>query len=136
MAQYQSYITSSALGSIHPDQKTFPFTLSSFPQTIKDKISGSSAVGVGFQTSSNFTGETLNRIISSPFVSPTTPTTDKIRIISQQTQGDTLSPYFRIEKANAVDYNSDTNQLNIIFSQTNQINKDIIGQFGVISIVL
>ena len=130
MAQYQSYITSSALGSIHPDQKTFPFTLSSFPQTIKDKISGSSAVGVGFQTSSNFTGETLNRIISSPFVSPTTPTTDKIRIISQQTQGDTLSPYFRIEKANAVDYNSDTNQLNIIFSQTNQINKDIIGQFG------
>lgn len=130
MAQYQSYITSSALGSIHPDQKTFPFTLFSFPQTVKDKVSGSVAVGVGFKTSSNFTGEVLDRVISSPFTSPTTPTTDKIRIIPEQTQGNVLSPYFRIEKTNALDYNSDTNQLNIVFSQTNQINKDIVGQFG------
>lgn len=130
MAQYQSYITSSALGSIHPNQNVFPFTLSSFPQTVKDKVSGSVAVGVGFKTSSNFTGEVLDRIISSPFTSPTTPTTDKIRIIPEQTQGNVLSPYFRIEKTNALDYNSDTNQLNIVFSQTNQINKDIVGQFG------
>lgn len=130
MAQYQSYITSSALGSIHPDQNTFPFTVASFPQSLKTKVSESVAIGVGFKTSSNFTGEVLDRVISSPFVSPTNPTTDKIRIIPQETQGDVLSPYFRIEKTNALNYNSDTNQVNIVFSQTNQINKDIIGQFG------
>jgi hypothetical protein len=127
MAQYQSYITSSALKSIHPNQDVFPFTSSFFSSSL---LSGSVAVGVGFGTSSNFRGEVLNRVIPSFFVSPTFSTTDKIRIIEQETNGDVLSPYLRTEKTNPIDLNSDTNQLNIVFSQTNQINKDILGQIG------
>jgi len=130
MAQYQSYITSSALKSIHPNQDVFPFTSSFFPLNLQNKLSGSVAVGVGFGTSSNFRGEVLNRVVPSFFVSPTFSTTEKIRIIEQETNGDVLSPYLRTEKTNPIDLNSDTNQLNIVFSQTNQINKDILGQIG------
>lgn len=130
MAQYQSYITSSELKSIHPNQDVFPFTSSFFPSSLQNKLSGSVAIGVGFGTSSNFTGEVLNRVVPSFFVSPTSPSTDRIRIIEQETNGNVLSPYLRTEKTNPIDLKSDTNQLNIIFSQTNQVNRDILGQIG------
>jgi hypothetical protein len=131
MSQYQSYTTSSFLKSIHPNQNVFPFTLASFPQQLRNKLdSGSVAIGVGFSEDNNFIGETLINTNESNFVSPSSPSIEKIRIIDQQVQGDFLSPFIRTEKTSPFDFSVDTNQLNIVFSQTNQINRDIISQYG------
>jgi hypothetical protein len=130
MSQYQLYITSSNLPSIHPNQDVFPFTIGSFPQTLRDKTSGSIAIGVGFNDTENFTGEVLNNVISSSYISPSSPLSNKIRIIDSQTEGNVLNPYLKIEKSSPFDYSIDTNELFIGFSQTKQINKDIVAQLG------
>jgi len=131
MSQYQSYTTSSFLKSIHPNQNVFPFTLASFPQQLRDKLdSGSVAIGIGFSEDDNFIGETLFNTNRSNLVSPSSPSVEKIRIINQQSNGDFLSPFIRTEKTSPFDFSVDTNQLSIVFSQTNQINRDIISQYG------
>jgi hypothetical protein len=130
MSQYQIYITSSTLPSIHPNQDVFPFTIGTFPQTIKDEINNNVAIGVGFTNTDNFIGEVLNHTISSSFVSPSSPIGNKIRIIDNQTEGNVLNPYLKIEKKSSFDELLDTNELFVGFSQTKQIDKDIIAQLG------
>lgn len=130
MSQYQIYITSSTLPSTHPNQSVFPFTIGSFPQTVRDKINNNVAIGTGFNDPDNFTGEVLNNTISSSFVSPSSPIGNKIRIIDRQTEGDILNPYLKIEKKSSFDELLDTNELFVGFSQTKQIDKDIISQLG------
>jgi hypothetical protein len=130
MSQYQIYITSSTLPSIHPNQDVFPFTIGTFPQTIRDEINNNVAIGVGFTNTDNFIGEVLNHTISSSFVSPSSPIGNKIRIIDNQTEGNVLNPYLKIEKKSSFDELLDTNELFVGFSQTKQIDKDIIAQLG------
>jgi hypothetical protein len=130
MSQYQIYITSSTLPSIHPNQDVFPFTIGTFPQTIRDEINNNVAIGVGFTNTDNFIGEVLNHTISSSFVSPSSPIGNKIRIIDNQTEGNILNPYLKIEKKSSFDELLDTNELFVGFSQTKQIDKDIIAQLG------
>ena len=103
MSQYQIYITSSTLPSTHPNQSVFPFTIGSFPQTVRDKINNNAAIGAGFNDPDNFTGEVLNNTISSSFVSPSSPIGSKIRIIDRQTEGDILNLYLKIEKKSSFD---------------------------------
>lgn len=91
-------------------------------------ISVNSGSFFNYTNSINYDSITETYLTPSPNAGYFSPVTEKIRIVSSSTEGYVLLPDISIE--NKPYYTKDTNFTDVSFSPQNEINKDIIAQYG------
>jgi len=135
----------SIVNSVHPSITFSPSTGSyTLPSIVSYGIilgfGGVSLYGVAVYGSDVYFGDDINSVVyteniqyislNSGNIGLFKPTNDKIRIITTETSGDTLSPFVRLEQNPEIPLTIDTNLLEVAISPQDQVNNDIIAQLG------
>lgn len=89
-----------------------------------------SASFVGFPNENNYQANDEEYVTDSPNMVYATPVNQKVRIIDNVITGSVLSPFIKLEDTTAIYNTKDIHYIDASFSPTNEINKDIIGEYG------
>ena len=84
----------------------------------------------GFVNANNYVTNKEKYISNSPNSIYSNPVNQKVRIINNTISGSVLSPFIRLEDEPDIDLSNDLNFVDVSFSPQNEINKDIIAQYG------
>lgn len=99
----------------------------------RSTISGAfikSASFVGFPNQNNYEENDEEYVTDSPNMVYAIPVNQKVRIVDNVITGSVLSPFIRLEDESALYTTKDIHYIDASFSPTNEINKDIIGEYG------
>jgi hypothetical protein len=99
----------------------------------RSKISGAtfkSASFVGFPNEVNYSTNDEEYVTDSPNMAYSIPVNQKIRIIDNVVTGSVLSPFLRLEDETQIYVTKDVHYIDASFSPANEINKDIIAEYG------
>jgi hypothetical protein len=119
--KYYNHYVSSSVFSIHPNQEARVFDDTSVSQ---------SATFLNFGNNINYLPNIEEYVADSPNSVYSIPVNKKIRIVSNSITGSVLSSFSRLEEDFSKDYTKDTHYTDVSFSPQNEINKDIIAQYG------
>ena len=89
-----------------------------------------SASFVGFKNEINYIPNDEEYVTDTPNMAYSTPVTEKVRIIDNYVTGSVLSPFLRLEDTSQIYITKDIHYIDVSFSPQNEVNKDIIGQYG------
>lgn len=117
---YNHSLTGSVM-SVDPSYKTRIFASSSYNQ---------SASFHGFKNTVNYSPNVEEYVANVPNMVYATPVTNKVRIVNNSITGSVLSPFIRLEQPDQPYRTKDTHFIEAAFSPQNEINKDIIAQYG------
>ena len=93
-------------------------------------LANQSASFIGFPNENNYVPITEEYVTDVPNSVYSSPINQKIRIVENTITGSVLSPFLRLEEK-SLDYRTrDTHFIDVSFSPQNEINKDIIAQYG------
>jgi hypothetical protein len=120
LAVYNHSITTE-VPSTHPNYQNRIFYLSSINQ---------SASFSGFSNNINYLPNIEEYVTTSPNSVYANPVNQKIRIHNNSITGSVLSPFLRLEDQSEVYLTKDVHYNDISFSPQNEINKDIISNYG------
>ena len=84
----------------------------------------------GFANSNNYNVNEETYVANTPNSIYSSDVNQKVRIINNTITGSVLSPFIRMEQDNVTYTTNDLNLVDVSFSPQNEINKDIIAQFG------
>jgi len=99
----------------------------------RSRIAGAfvkSASFFNFPNENNYSPNDEIYVADSPLGVYSTPVTEKVRIIDNEITGSVLSPFIRMEDVSGLNRTNDVNFIDVSFSPANEIDKDIISQFG------
>jgi len=148
---YNHYQTAS-VGSVHPQFKLYytsgsvysasggslygtyaHYSTSSYgglpTQSLQYSSSYNSLLFIGFPNQNNYQSEYELSYTNTPQAGYYSPVTEKVRIVNNTPNSNVLSPILRIE-APDTNRSRDTHFAEVSFSPQNEINKDIISQYG------
>lgn len=83
-----------------------------------------------FPNGNNYVSNEEEYVTTSPNSVYTNPVNQKVRIINNTITGSVLSPFMRMEDESNLDLTKDLHFVDVSFSPQNEINKDIIAQYG------
>jgi hypothetical protein len=109
------------LASTHPNQKSNIFSTAGISQVATFNY---------FPDAKNYVTNTEQYVANSPNSVYANPVNQKIRIIDNYITGSVLSPFLRLEDDSLYNFTKDTHITDVSFSPQNEINKDIIAQYG------
>jgi hypothetical protein len=89
-----------------------------------------SASFVGFPNEVNYSPNDEEYVTDSPNMVYSNPVNQKVRIVDNVITGSVLSPFIRFEDETQVYTTKDVHYIDASFSPSNELNKDIIGQYG------
>lgn len=89
-----------------------------------------SASFVGFPNENNYEANEEEYVTDSPNMVYANPVNQKVRIIDNVITGSVLSPFIKLEDTTEIYNTKDIHYIDASFSPTNEINKDIIGEYG------
>lgn len=89
-----------------------------------------SASFVGFKNEINYIPNDEEYVTDTPNMAYSSPVTEKIRIVDNYITGSVLSPFLRLEDTSEIYLTKDIHYIDVSFSPQNEVNKDIIGQYG------
>jgi hypothetical protein len=89
-----------------------------------------SASFVGFPNEVNYTSNDEEYVTDSPNMVYSNPVNQKVRIVDNLITGSVLSPFIRLEDETQIYTTKDVHYIDASFSPSNELNKDIIGQYG------
>jgi hypothetical protein len=89
-----------------------------------------SASFVGFTNEINYSTNDEEYVTDSPNMVYSNPVNQKIRIVDNEITGSVLSPFIRLEDESSIYTTKDVHYIDASFSPQNELNKDIIGQYG------
>lgn len=119
--KYYNHFITSSVSSIHPNQEVRVF----------DSISVSQAATfLNFENTNNYVSNVEEYVADSPNSVYSIPVNKKIRIVNNSITGSVLSSFSRLEDNFSDNYTKDIHYTDISFSPQNEINKDIISQYG------
>ena len=99
----------------------------------RSRISGAfikSASFFSFPNQNNYVSNDELYVADSPLGVYSTPVTEKVRIVENAITGSVLSSFIRMEDVSGQNRTNDVNFIDVSFSPSNEIDKDIIAQFG------
>jgi len=120
LSVYNHYITTQ-VGSIHPNYNNRVFYLSSISQ---------SASFNNFSSSINYLPNIEEYVTNSPNSVYANPVNQKVRVVNNYLTGSVLSPFLRLEDESVYYFTKDVHFTDVSFSPQNEINKDIISNYG------
>ena len=83
-----------------------------------------------FSNSVNYITNTEEYISNAPNSIFSNPVNQKVRIVNNTITSSVLSPFIRLEDEPEIDLSNDLNFVDVSFSPQNEINKDIVAQYG------
>ena len=83
-----------------------------------------------FPNTNNYVSNEEKYVTTSPNSVYANPVNQKVRIINNTITGSVLSPFMRMEDESDLDLTKDLHFVDVSFSPQNEINKDIIAQYG------
>lgn len=89
-----------------------------------------SASFVGFPNEVNYSSNDEEYVTDSPNMVYSNPVNQKVRIVDNDITGSVLSPFIRLEDESEIYTTKDIHYIDASFSPQNELNKDIIGQYG------
>lgn len=145
---YNHYLTSSVT-SVHPDYSLLYGSGSMIPGYYYgfgfygDALYGTSGSGTGsylivvnsgsffnYPNKINYNPLTEEYFTNTPNTVYATQVNKKVRIVDNLITGSVLSPFLKLEQAPTIELTKDIHLVDISFSPQNEINKDIIAQYG------
>ena len=85
---------------------------------------------INFYNNNNYVANEEQYVTDSPNSVYTNPVNQKVRIVNNFITGSVLSPFIRMEDETEIFVTKDTHFVDASFSPQNEINKDIIAQYG------
>jgi hypothetical protein len=85
---------------------------------------------VGFANEVNYTSNDEEYVTDSPNMVYSNPVNQKVRIVDNVITGSVLSPFIRLEDETQIYTTKDVHYIDASFSPSNELNKDIIAQYG------
>ena len=116
---YNNYLTSS-VDSVDPNYKI----------RIGSGAAYRTLYFTGFPDKNNYVTNEEQYVTDSPNSVYANPVNQKVRIVNNFITGSVLSPFIRMEDENKIFVTKDTHFVDASFSPQNEINKDIIAQYG------
>ena len=89
-----------------------------------------SASFVGFPNQISYSSNDEEYVTDSPNMVYSNPVNQKVRIVDNVITGSVLSPFIRLEDESQIYTTKDVHYIDVSFSPANEVNKDIIGQYG------
>lgn len=89
-----------------------------------------SASFVGFPNEVNYSSNDEEYVTDSPNMVYSNPVNQKVRIVDNVITGSVLSPFIRLEDETQIYTTKDVHYIDASFSPSNELNKDIIAQYG------
>jgi hypothetical protein len=89
-----------------------------------------SASFVGFPNEINYSSNDEEYVTDSPNMVYSNPVNHKVRIVDNVITGSVLSPFIRLEDETQIYTTKDVHYIDASFSPSNELNKDIISQYG------
>ena len=117
---YNHYLTGSVF-SVDPNYKT---------RSTATGVYVHSASFATFPNRNNYVTNTEEYITNSPNSIYSNPVNHKVRIINNTITGSVLSPFMQLEDDSYINLTKDINFVDVSFSPQNEINKDIIAEYG------
>lgn len=108
------------VASIHPNQSNRVFYSTAVSQS----------ASINYDTGSTYKANTETYVTDSPNSVYANPVNQKVRIVSNQITGSVLSHFLRLEDESTLYRTKDIHFTDVSFSPQNEVNKDIISQYG------
>lgn len=108
------------VASIHPNQDNRVFYTTSVSQS----------ASFNYDTGSTYRPNTESYITNSPNSVYANPVNQKVRIVNNEITGSVLSSFLRLEDQSNIYRTKDIHFTDVSFSPQNEVNKDIISQYG------
>ena len=89
-----------------------------------------SASFVGFPNEVNYSSNDEEYVTDSPNMVYSNPVNQKVRIVNNEITGSVLSAFIRLEDESQIYTTKDVHYIDASFSPSNELNKDIIAQYG------
>jgi hypothetical protein len=133
---YTNLVARFALGN---DLNIYNHTVNTQVRSVAPNYSNPIFNGIGYNQSASFVGfsnENNYVPISEEYVTDvpnsvySSPINHKIRIVNNSITGSVLSPFLRLEEKDTDYRTKDTHFIDVSFSPQNEVNKDIIAQYG------
>ena len=119
LKSYNHNITTE-VASIHPNQQNRIFYNTAVNQS----------ASFNYDTGSTYKSNIEAYVTNSPNSIYSNPVNQKVRIVSNEITGSVLSPFLRLEDQSNIYRTKDVHFTDVSFSPQNEINKDIISQYG------
>lgn len=115
-----NHSTITQVSSIHPNQSNRVFY----------SISVNQSASFNYDTGSSYKSNIETYVTDSPNSVYANPVNQKVRIVNNQITGSVLSHFLRLEDETSIYRTKDVHFTDVSFSPQNEINKDIISQYG------
>lgn len=108
------------VGSVHPNQDNRVFYSAAVSQS----------ASFNYDTGSTYKANIETYVADSPNSVYSNPVNQKVRIVNNQITGSVLSHFLRLEDETSIYRTKDVHFTDVSFSPQNEVNKDIISQYG------